>query len=374
MSHPRDHAVGNRDSAALAPDSTVGDDAPQRDLICFPHPAFLPHSILGIRVRRRLPVASFTRRKQEFTPTERKDARYWTKRRKNNEAAKRSRAKKCFNDLMLERRLMAMKEENLHLKAELMALKLQCGQVKNPISSQGHIFYSSSLSHFMPNFWHFKIGQITAPRAHPMPLNPGQEQDLLTKTSVGLIFSEGDQLPHPSGLGCGKAWVPEEIQGPGNKESMASESCPSGRERTKNQGFGIKVSPDASTSTQDLFSTSCSVGLKSLPYRLQLKYIGNEDQEPLSQRGQMQMASTQALKQELWMDPAPYRPIIPSLSSSQANASSRLMPTAGHWWSEKCRACGTRSRPPMGSPALGSFSPFHFPLNSVSYQIGTEHL
>ncbi|XP_034611484.1 uncharacterized protein LOC117869089 [Trachemys scripta elegans] len=330
--------------------------------------------VLGIRVQRRLPVASFTRRKQEFTPTEKKDASYWTKRRKNNEAAKRSRAKKCFNDLMLERRLMAMKEENLHLKTELMALKLRCGQVKNPISSQRHVFYSSSLPHLMPNFWHFKMGQIRAPRAHSMPLNPGQEQDLLTKTSMGLIFSEGDQPPPPSGLCSGKACVPEEKQGPGHEESMTCKGCPLESERTKRQGSGIRVRPDAAASAQDLFSTSCSMGLQSLPYRLQLKYIGNEDQEPLNQRGHVQMASTQALRQELRVDSAPYRPVIPSLSSSQANASSSLIPTAGHWWRKKCSAWRAPSGPPMGSPAPGSFSPFDFPFNSMSYQIGAEHL
>ncbi|XP_061414115.1 uncharacterized protein LOC133346507 [Lethenteron reissneri] len=46
------------------------------------------------------------RRKREFTPSEKKDASYWDKRRKNNEAAKRSREKRRLNDLVLETRVL----------------------------------------------------------------------------------------------------------------------------------------------------------------------------------------------------------------------------------------------------------------------------
>lgn len=68
-----------------------------------------------------------SRRKREFTPDDQKDALYWEKRRKNNEAAKRSREKRRINDYVLETRLMALKEENARLKAELMALKVHFG-------------------------------------------------------------------------------------------------------------------------------------------------------------------------------------------------------------------------------------------------------
>lgn len=69
------------------------------------------------------------RRKREFTPEEKKDALYWEKRRKNNEAAKRSREKRRMNDYVLETHLMALKEENARLSAELMAIKLHFGLV-----------------------------------------------------------------------------------------------------------------------------------------------------------------------------------------------------------------------------------------------------
>ncbi|KAM9461926.1 uncharacterized protein Hap1MRO34_018032 [Clarias gariepinus] len=67
------------------------------------------------------------RRKREFTPEEKKDASYWEKRRKNNEAAKRSREKRRANDFMLETRLVALSEENAALRAELLAMNLRYG-------------------------------------------------------------------------------------------------------------------------------------------------------------------------------------------------------------------------------------------------------
>ncbi|KAE8294296.1 Nuclear factor interleukin-3-regulated protein E4 promoter-binding protein 4 [Larimichthys crocea] len=69
------------------------------------------------------------RRKREFIPEDKKDALYWEKRRKNNEAAKRSREKRRMNDYVLESHLTALKEENARLSAELITLKLHFGLV-----------------------------------------------------------------------------------------------------------------------------------------------------------------------------------------------------------------------------------------------------
>lgn len=73
------------------------------------------------------PIHRGSRRKREFIPEEKKDALYWEKRRKNNEAAKRSREKRRINDYVLESHLVALKEENSRLSTELMAMKLQFG-------------------------------------------------------------------------------------------------------------------------------------------------------------------------------------------------------------------------------------------------------
>ncbi|XP_040892361.1 nuclear factor interleukin-3-regulated protein-like [Toxotes jaculatrix] len=72
------------------------------------------------------------RRKREFIPNEKKDEGYWDKRRKNNEAAKRSREKRRANDMVLERRVLGLLEENARLRAELLALKFRFGLVKDP--------------------------------------------------------------------------------------------------------------------------------------------------------------------------------------------------------------------------------------------------
>lgn len=74
-------------------------------------------------------VCKGRRRKREFIPEEKKDALYWEKRRKNNEAAKRSREKRKMNDHVLESHLEALKEENARLSAELMAIKVHFGLV-----------------------------------------------------------------------------------------------------------------------------------------------------------------------------------------------------------------------------------------------------
>lgn len=69
------------------------------------------------------------RRKREFISDEKKDASYWEKRRKNNEAAKRSREKRRLNDMVLENRVIALNGENVRLKTELLQLKMHFGLI-----------------------------------------------------------------------------------------------------------------------------------------------------------------------------------------------------------------------------------------------------
>ncbi|KAL6103445.1 uncharacterized protein ACO6RY_02845 [Pungitius sinensis] len=82
------------------------------------------------------------RRKREFISDEKKDACYWEKRRKNNEAAKRSREKRRLNDMVLENRVMALNDENVRLKTELLQLKLRFGL----ISTASYIEKSQQMS------------------------------------------------------------------------------------------------------------------------------------------------------------------------------------------------------------------------------------
>lgn len=84
------------------------------------------------------------RRKREFIPDEKKDTLYWERRRKNNEAAKRSREKRRINDIVLENKLIALGEENASLKAELLSLKLKFGLVSSTVYAQEAQKLSSS--------------------------------------------------------------------------------------------------------------------------------------------------------------------------------------------------------------------------------------
>lgn len=76
------------------------------------------------------------RRKRECMPAEKKDDGYWDKRKKNNEAARRSREKRRINDKVVENKVLALLEDNARLKAELLALKFKFGLIKDPTESQ----------------------------------------------------------------------------------------------------------------------------------------------------------------------------------------------------------------------------------------------
>lgn len=70
----------------------------------------------------------FTQRKQrEFIPDSKKDESYWDRRRRNNEAAKRSREKRRLNDMVLEQRVIELSKENHILKAQLTAIQDKYG-------------------------------------------------------------------------------------------------------------------------------------------------------------------------------------------------------------------------------------------------------
>lgn len=95
--------------------------------------SLLARSLLGRgSAVKRKESPSGARRQREFISSDKKDEGYWDKRRKNNEAAKRSREKRRVNDMVLESRVLALLEENARLRAELLALKFRFGLVKDP--------------------------------------------------------------------------------------------------------------------------------------------------------------------------------------------------------------------------------------------------
>ncbi|MBN3303158.1 NFIL3 protein, partial [Amia calva] len=122
----------------------------------MPGPSLLSRRLLGLCGSKRQ-LSLGTRRKREFTPDEKKDASYWDKRRKNNEAAKRSREKRRINDFVLESRLLALSEENARLRAELLALQYRFGLLREPTLPPAMPTPSPhNLPPFQPSFWSLK--------------------------------------------------------------------------------------------------------------------------------------------------------------------------------------------------------------------------
>ncbi|XP_064335938.1 NFIL3 like protein [Camelus dromedarius] len=117
---------------------------------------------------------SAVRRQREFMPEEKKDMVYWEKRRKNNEAAKRSREKRRLNDAALEGRLATLLEENALLRAELRALKHRFGLLP-PIGG------TRTLPALL---WESPWTGDPRPRAEPLPSLPSSHDCFLRSCSL----------------------------------------------------------------------------------------------------------------------------------------------------------------------------------------------
>ena len=72
-------------------------------------------------------TSKIIRKQREFIPEFKKDEGYWSKRRKNNEAAKRSREKRRINDVVMAQKIGELTNENTNLKRELEAIKRHFG-------------------------------------------------------------------------------------------------------------------------------------------------------------------------------------------------------------------------------------------------------
>jgi hypothetical protein len=139
----------------------------------------------GSRKRDLIPA----RKQREFTPDTRKDDTYWDRRRRNNEAAKRSREKRRMNDMVLETRVMELTTENQWLKAELHAIRDKCGIPKDapPLVNPNSLSVTSSQQcppqpsygsankeQFNPNMHHLRTSPVLNMHLPPqfMPQGP----------------------------------------------------------------------------------------------------------------------------------------------------------------------------------------------------------
>ncbi|XP_043986148.1 uncharacterized protein si:dkey-172o19.2 [Gambusia affinis] len=98
------------------------ESGPDPGLVPVARPSLLARRLVRLRACRSH-LSPVRRRKREMIPADKKDATYWDKRRKNNEAAKRSREKRRINDLLMEGQLLALSDENAQLRAQVLNLQ-----------------------------------------------------------------------------------------------------------------------------------------------------------------------------------------------------------------------------------------------------------
>ena len=65
----------------------------------------------------------FRKRKKQFVPDELKNPKYWAKRSKNNEAAKRSREARRLKENQIAMRARFLEEENMALKVRFLVVQ-----------------------------------------------------------------------------------------------------------------------------------------------------------------------------------------------------------------------------------------------------------
>merc|ERR1712200_136504 len=81
------------------------------------------------------PQPIIRKRKKQFVPDELKNNKYWAKRCKNNEAAKRSREARRLKENQIAMRARFLEEENNALKLEVEELKKENGDLREMMQS-----------------------------------------------------------------------------------------------------------------------------------------------------------------------------------------------------------------------------------------------
>lgn len=198
------------------------------------------------------------RRRREFIPSEKKDEGYWDKRRKNNEAAKRSREKRRANDMVLERRILGLLEENARLKAEMLALKFRFGLVKDP--SDVSILSASLCAHPQPSTAHYYQPHPDGPSYPPPPLQGATWGQRSAGSLSNHSVSEESSLSTSFSPNVGS---PEFF------DDALSERGPSPRE--EQQSYESHVCPLEVSEAPGIKRQDSLEGLRNLPHKLRFK-------------------------------------------------------------------------------------------------------
>uniref|UniRef100_A0A4W5RN79 TEF transcription factor, PAR bZIP family member b n=1 Tax=Hucho hucho TaxID=62062 RepID=A0A4W5RN79_9TELE len=80
------------------------------------------------------PQPMIKKAKKVFVPTEQKDDKYWSRRKKNNVAAKRSRDARRLKENQITVRASFLERENAALRQQVAELRKDCGRCKNIMS------------------------------------------------------------------------------------------------------------------------------------------------------------------------------------------------------------------------------------------------
>lgn len=218
---------------------------------------------------------SGARRKREFTNEEKKDEGYWDKRRKNNEAAKRSREKRRANDMVLEQRVLGLLEENARLRAELLALKFRFGLVKDPsevsilpLSAPICAHPTATATHFYQP--HMNGSSYLKPSStnHISPHPPPPQGPIYGPRGPGPLsnhsLSEDSAVSTTCSSNMGSPVFFDERCGPSPRELVEEEQ----------QGYNSHICPLDSNETQYVNRQDSPEGLRSLPHKLRFKGPG----------------------------------------------------------------------------------------------------
>ncbi|XP_076844791.1 nuclear factor, interleukin 3 regulated, member 6 [Brachyhypopomus gauderio] len=236
--------------------------------------------------------ASVLRRKREFIPQEKKDEGYWDKRKKNNEAAKRSREKRRVNDMVLENRMLGLLEENARLRAELLALKFRFGLVKDPSNAPILPLAPAAGSHYyLPRDDGLRADGLRA--ACPGPQHPSPAQAAPhSGTRDACSASEDSGFSTPGGSSVGSPVFFEDRLSEHGKLSphQADELVYEGHPSPGPDALG-PLGPAGHVSVA--LSRGESVeGVRSLPHKLRFKCPGGGDTEyPSGRRSPAQPAA-----------------------------------------------------------------------------------
>lgn len=259
--------------------------------------SLLARSLLGrtsALKRKEVPAnANNLRRKREFIPQDKKDDGYWDKRKKNNEAAKRSREKRRVNDMVLENRVLGLLEENARLRAELLALKFRFGLVKDP-SNTPILPLTTAPCVPQPATPHYYLPREDGP--HPAAptsmvphLNPAQTVPHMARgiRDTGSM-SEDSGFSTPGGSSVGSpVFFEDRLSDHGKLSPNRADELASYDYHHSPDSLGIQ----GSTGHMSMASGrgESGEGMKSLPHKLRFKCPGGSDNENPSEPQRTQM-------------------------------------------------------------------------------------